>query len=520
VLLVGLGHRAHTADVRETFGFESYGGRVDDSLEVNIAAGTVRGMHDGDTRTWRGIPFAAPPVGERRLRAPGPVEPWSGVRNATRFGPVAPQDRKGPFAGASAGTPQSEDCLTLNVVAPPDHAGGLPVMVYIHGGAYGVGSPADSPFRGVNFARRGVIHVTLNYRLNAFGYLDFSEFGFDNNLGLRDQVAALEWVRDNIAAFGGDPANVTVYGESSGANAVTTLLTTPAAHGLFARAIAQSPPSNAVYRPDVTRQWAREFLQILGAEPGCEAEALRTATPAALVRAARLLFVRIPDEYPGDQVFSPVVDGEYLPEHPVEALRAGRGHPVPLIIGSNDREGTVFFGKRRILATTRSRMNGLLANSSAAAADLMRATYRLPRRRGAIDFAGDFAFWLPTYQIAEGHSTIAPTWMYRLDYAPPLLRAVGIGSTHGADLLTVFDRTRAWVGRLVTLLGGRGALASVGRRMQDYWLTYATDGTVDATWPRHDPEQRASLIFDNPDRVEYDTRSDRRAAWDQFIHLH
>jgi para-nitrobenzyl esterase len=493
---------------------------VDDSLDVQIAAGTVRGMPDGDTHTWRGIPFAAPPVGERRLRSPGPVEPWRGVRDATKFGPVAPQDRKGPFAGAAATTPQDEDCLTLNVVAPPAPATGLPVMVYIHGGAYGVGSPADSPFRGVNFARRGVVHVTFNYRLNAFGYLDFSEFGFDNNLGLRDQVAALEWVRDNIVAFGGDPGNVTVYGESSGGNAVTTLLTTPAARGLFARAIAQSPPSNAVYRPEVTRQWAREFLEILGARPGAESAALRDATPSQLVRAARLLFVRIPDEYPGDQVFSPVVDGEYLPEHPVEALRAGHGHPVPLIIGSNDREGSVFFGKRRILATTRARMNGLLANTSAAAADLMRATYRLPRRHGAIDFAGDFAFWLPTFQIAEGHSTIAPTWLYRLDYAPPLLRAVGIDSTHGADLLTVFDRTRSWVGRLVTLLGGRTAFAAVGRRMQDYWLTYATDGTVDAMWPRHDPQRRASLIFDNPDRVEYDSRSDRRAAWNQFIHLH
>jgi len=493
---------------------------MDDALHVHTRDGDVTGALDRGTRTWRGIPFAAAPIGDLRLRAPRPPQPWDGVRDATRFGPVAPQDRKGPFAGAAAGTPQSEDCLTLNVIAPLRPATGLPVMVYIHGGAYGVGSPADSAFRGVNFARRGVVHVTLNYRLNALGYLDFSEFGFDNNLGLRDQVAALEWVRDNIASFGGDPANVTVYGESSGGNAVTTLLATPAAAGLFARAIAQSPPSNAVYHPIMTRQWAREFLEILGAQAGNEANALRTATAAELVTAARLLFLRIPDQYPGDQAFSPVIDGEYLPEHPVEALRAGRGHPVPLIIGSNDREGSVFFGKRRILATTRSRVNGLLANTSAAAAELMRTTYRLPRRRGAIDFAGDFAFWLPTYQIAAGHSAIAPTWMYRLDYAPPLLKAVGIDSTHGADLLTVFGRTRSWVGRLTTLLGGGKALVALGNRMQDYWLNYATDGSVDDAWPRHDSTARASLIFDRPDRVEFDTRSDRRAAWDQFIHLH
>jgi para-nitrobenzyl esterase len=493
---------------------------VAESNEIATAGGIVRGIRDGQVRTWRGIPFAAPPVGDLRFRAPRPAAPWSGIRDASEFGPVAPQDREGPFSGADAATPRSEDCLTLNVIAPAEAATGMPVMVYIHGGAYSVGSPRDSAFRGVNFALRGIVHVTLNYRLNAFGYLDFSAYGADNNLGLRDQVAALEWVRDNIEAFGGDPGNVTVYGESSGANAVTTLLALPAARGLFARAIAQSPPSNAVYRSELTHEWAREFMEILGVAPGGEAEALRTASTESLVTAARLLFLRIPDEYPGDQVFSPVIDGEYLPEHPVEALRAGRGNPVPLIIGSNGREGSVFFGKRFILATSPSRIEGLLAGSSAEAAAQLREVYRMPRRRGRLDFGGDFAFWLPTYQIAAGHSAVAPTWMYRLDYATPLLKLLGIDATHGADLLTVFDRARSSVGRLTTLLGGRKALADLSERMQDYWVQFATNGSVDAAWPRHDASARASLIFDHPDRVEYDTRADRRRAWDEFIHLH
>jgi para-nitrobenzyl esterase len=491
-----------------------------DTLEITTSGGAVRGILVGTVREWRGIPFAAPPVGELRFRAPAPPPAWSGVRDASEFGPVAQQDRKGPFSGAEADTPRSEDCLSINVAAPAEPETRLPVMVYIHGGGYSVGSPRDTAFRGINFARRGVVHVTFNYRLNAFGYLDFSAYGADNNLGLRDQVAALEWVRDNIAAFGGDPANVTVYGESSGANAVTTLLALPAARGLFARAIAQSPPSNAVYRPDLTRAWAREFMEVLGVPAGGEAEALRTADAEALVTAARILFARVPDGYPGDQAFSPVIDGDYLPEHPVEALRAGRGHPVPLIIGSNDREGSVFFGKRFILATSASRIAGLLAGSSEEAAQQLRATYRLPKRRGRLDFGGDFAFWLPTYQIAAGHSSIAPTWMYRLDYAPPLLHLLGIDSTHGADLLTVFDRARTPVARLMTLLGGRRALAAVSDRMQDCWVRFATDGSVDPAWPQHDATTRASLIFDNPDRVENDGRADRRRAWDEFIHLH
>jgi para-nitrobenzyl esterase len=491
-----------------------------DDLELATANGTIRGIRVGDVREWRGIPFAAPPIGDLRFRAPAPATSWAGIRDASAFGPVASQDRKGPFSGAEAETPRSEDCLTINVAAPAQAGTGLPVMVYIHGGGYSVGSPRDTAFRGINFARRGIVHVTFNYRLNAFGYIDFSEFGADHNLGLRDQVAALEWIRDNIAAFGGDPANVTVYGESSGANAVTTLLALPAARGLFARAIAQSPPSNAVYRPELTRAWARELLQILGVRPGGEADALRTADAESLVTAARILFLRVPDEYPGDQPFSPVIDGDYLPEHPVEALRAGRGHPVPLIIGSNDREGSVFWGKRFILATSPSRINGLLGGSPVEAAATLRSVYRLPKRRGRLDFGGDFAFWLPTYQIAAGHSRIAPTWMYRLDYAPPLLHLVGIDSTHGADLLTVFDRANTPVAKLTTLLGGRAALAAVSERMQEYWLRYAIDGSVDVAWPQHDPERRASLIFDNPDRVENDTRADRRRAWDDFIHLH
>ncbi|HEY5321123.1 MAG TPA: carboxylesterase family protein, partial [Galbitalea sp.] len=327
-----------------------------DPLEVATGAGVVRGLRVRGALAWRGIPFAAAPVGGLRFRAPAAMAPWDTTLDATRFGPVAAQDRKGPFAGPPAGTPRSENCLTLNVLSPANSGGEpRPVMVYIHGGAYSVGAPRSVPDRGINFVRRGIVHVTFNYRLGAFGYLDFSGYGFDNNLGLRDQVAALEWVRDNIAAFGGDPGNVTVYGESSGGNAVTTLLATPSARGLFARAIAQSPPSNAVYWPSDTRAWAREFLELLGTEPGSARQALRSASTEDLVTAARLLFARIPDEYPGDQAFSPVVDGDFLPQHPLQAFRDGRAHPVPLMIGTNDREGSVFTGRRRILATTPSR---------------------------------------------------------------------------------------------------------------------------------------------------------------------
>nr|WP_255579530.1 carboxylesterase family protein [Cryobacterium sp. PAMC25264] len=218
--------------------------------ELHVTGGLVRGSRPvAGVQTWRGIPYAAPPVGALRFRAPEPVIPWRGVRDASRYGLVAAQDRGTQFKGVDRRTRMGEDCLTLNVQRPTDRpeADNLPVMVYIHGGGYTSGSSNDFTERSQAIVRSGgAIYVAINYRLGALGYLDFSRFStrsrlFESNLGLRDQVAALEWVQENIRAFGGDPRKVTVIGESAGGNAVVTLLATPAADGLFAQAIAQSP---------------------------------------------------------------------------------------------------------------------------------------------------------------------------------------------------------------------------------------------------------------------------------------
>ncbi|MGA1837684.1 carboxylesterase/lipase family protein [Herbiconiux sp. 11R-BC] len=526
---------APTRDPRETRATTRRPRSSDSSLDVEVTGGAVRGRMRRRLETWRGIPYAAPPIGALRFRAPQPVLPWEGVRDAAEFGPISMQSRDGNFIGASRSTPMSEDCLTINVIRPASPAVRLPVMVFVHGGAYSVGSSAEYPRNGETLVREGdVVYVSFNYRLGPLGYLDFTRYStperpLESNLGLRDQVAALEWVGDNIAAFGGDPGNVTLFGESAGANAVTTLMTTPAASGLFARAIAQSSPPNAIYLPEMAALWAEEFVELLtesidtdGVESTSDDIAGRVLADAAaseLVEACVALTLRTPDAHPGTIVLSPVIDGDFLPERPLDAFKEGRAHPVPLLIGTNDREGSLFTGRLDILATTPKRIRAIFARTKKGARKAIKAEYPgLPAKRPAADFGGDYAFWYPTVKVAERHSRYQPVHFYRFDIAPRLVRLAGFDATHGLELYAVFDRMHSWFGRTMTSLGGRRAFLATSRRMRAHWLSFARDGRVDdEAWPPYDETDRATLIFDTIDRVENDPRASRRLAWQAFV---
>jgi para-nitrobenzyl esterase len=473
---------------------------------------------------WRGIPYAT----AERLRAPEPAGPWTGVRDARDFGPVCPQDRQGQFAGPPTGVPMSEDCLSLNVMAPLEGEG-LPVIVWIHGGAYSVGSSREIRRQGEVLVHGGVLFVSMNYRLGALGWLDFTAYSpdFASNLGLRDQIAALDWVQANIRAFGGDPDNVTLMGESAGANAVTTLMTVPAAAGLFARAIAESPPPDAVYRRKVTAQWAEEYLELLSEVVDNQstdstsvedaAELLLAASVDDLVAATTRMQRRAPDQHPGTIALCPVIDGDLLPERPLKAFGAGRAHPVPLIIGTNDREGSLFRGRLDILATTPSRIRAIFARTPKKARKAVKAQYPgLPARRPAADFGGDYAFWYPTVKVAERHARFAPVYFYRFDIAPRLVRLAGFDATHGLEMWALFGLMDTRFGRAMGLLGGRLAFKRAGDRMRARWLAFARDGAV-PDWPPYTSRRRRTLIIDREDRVEDDPRSERRTAWQEFV---
>ena len=480
---------------------------------------------------WRGIPYAAPPTGPLRFRAPMPAPSWQGVRDASQFGPVAPQDRRGQFTGPPTSVPMSEDCLTLNVMAPATGTS-LPVIVWIHGGAYSVGSSREVRQQGEALVHDGAIFVSLNYRLGALGWLDFSAFStperrFENNLGLRDQVAALEWVRENIREFGGDPGNVTLMGESAGANAVTTLMTVPAARGLFARAIAESPPPDAVYRQAVTSQWAEEYLELLSETVDNQStdstshedagDLLVSASVNDLVVATTKLQRSAPDRHPGTLALCPVIDGDFLPERPLKAFGAGRAVPVPLLIGTNDREGSLFRGRLDILATTPPRIRAIFARTPKKSRKAVKAQYPgLPARRAAADFGGDYAFWYPTLKVAERHSRHAPVHFYRFDIAPRVVRWAGLDATHGLEMFALFDLMDTRFGRALGLLGGRLAFKRAGERMRGHWLAFARDGVIPG-WPVYTPGKRRTLIIDREDRIEEDPWSERRRAWQEFV---
>ena len=510
-----------------------------DDLEAATTAGVVRGRRAGgrgersdggsrrdDLRTWRGIPYAAPPVGPRRWRAPAPVEPWEGVRETVEFGPVPPQDRGGEFVGAGRHTPMGEDCLTLNVVAPAAPEGPLPVMVWFYGGAFVVGASSSPTYRGYDLVRSGdVVYVSVNYRLGALGYLDFSahstpERPIESNLGLRDQIAALEWVRDNIAAFGGDPDRVTVFGESAGAISVTTLMTVPSARGLFHRAIAQSAAPGVAYSHERAAGWADRYARDLGVVAGRPdddpVDLLETASTEELLAAARR-FRRVADETPGVLLTAPVVDGDLIPEAPLDAFAAGRAHPVPLIIGTNDTEGRLFElpGLRLDLLVSDERADAVFAATQPELREQVLAAYRgTPHRR---DLGGDYLFWYPSVQLMEAHAAAGnPVYAYRYDLAPRLLRLLGLDAMHGMELYSVFGLADSRGGKVLTMLGGRGALRAASRRIVRDWTAFAHTGAPAGTWPRYTAATRLTRIIDSQDRIEGDPRRDRRLAWQGY----
>ena len=495
----------------------------DRTIRVTIDSGIIEGFTADGVHRWRSIPFASPPVGRLRLRAPAPVQPWPGVRYCHGFTYCAPQQRRYTLLGVGKYQPMSEDCLTVNVVAPEAPSDEpLPVMFFIHGGGYILGSSATPIYDGASMVRRGCVFVSVNYRLGALGCMDLSalstpEYPIEDNLFLRDLVMALQWVRDNVAVFGGDPDNVTIFGESAGAHAVATLLATPAAKGLFTQAIAESPASGLAGPPDVAAAFADDFVGVLGVEPRDAAAAVMASPPRELVDALDKLMTRGMKEMRGAFVVGPTFGTEYLPEDPVRAMQDGTAHRVPLIVGTNADEGRLFTRFLQLLPMTEPAIDLLLADSDVESRDRITKAYPgYPSPSACIRLGGDFAFGSAAWQIAAAHSRHVPTFVYRYDYAPRTFHWSGLGATHATELLAVFDVYRTRFGSLMTAAADRRSARRVSNDVQSRWRAFSRTGLPGEGWPQYTADQRAVMIFDRHSRLEYDPNADRRRAWEGF----
>jgi para-nitrobenzyl esterase len=482
------------------------------STVVQTASGLLRGTTEGGVNVWRGIAYAEQPVEGRRFLAPAPLEPWTGVRDAVEHGPLPPQGRS--FVGGGRDDPKIRDeaCLTVTVWSP-DVTGPLPVMVWIPGGAFVYGAGQLQLYNGSRLAANGnVVVVNVTYRLGVFGGFELGDLGpgFDDNLCLRDQLAALAWVRDNIAAFGGAPDQVTVFGESAGATSVLALLACPAADGLFGRAIAQSPALPLIADRETRARQARRFVEQLGVGVG----ELKQLPQRALRRAAGVLQAESAAQSPV-LAFGLTHGVELLPHHPIEAARVGAVSGVPLIIGTNSHEASMFaWVKPPMLPTTRETVDAYFDRTAPEAKARVLASYPdHPRRRALVAIGSDAMFGAPAWAFADAYSAHGPTYAYRFDHTTWTLRVLGLGATHGSEIVHIQHSYSSYLGRKLHPLGRR-VQPKVGRRMQRTWVNFATRG-LDADWPRYDTEHRRTrVIRSTRDDTVADPDGVRRSAWE------
>jgi len=488
---------------------------------VRLGDGIIRGETRSGVSAFLGIPYAAAPFGANRMLPPQPVPAWTGERDATMFGCTVP---KGDYPPQYASLfPEivipGEDCLNLNVWTPDAGAAGLPVLVWIHGGSFMNGSGSVGAYDGAAFARDGVVCVTINYRLAAEGFL-FLDDGIAN-LGLLDQLAALRWVQENIAAFGGDPGRVTVAGESAGAMSVTTLLSMPLADGLFGQAIAQSGAGAHTLTKDEGRTVAGYLADALGVP--AERDALRAIPLEKLVQAASDLVVEVqtaPDPARWGQLtlsllpFAPTVDGSVLPAAPLTSIAAGQGGNVPLMIGSNREEARLFLVAASTIDLIDEPTLAAVAGAYGLSGDAVAVYQRNRPGASAGDVLAavitDWFFRIPPIRVAEARaaSGAGRTWMYRFDHPEPQDNR-RFGACHAAEVPFVFDTaTREELRPLI----GDAPSQAVADQTHRAWVDFITRG--DPGWAAYDTTRRTTGLLSDTITPTDDPDADERVLWD------
>lgn len=495
---------------------------------VETTSGRIRGATVAAIHGFKGIPYGAPTGGRNRFRPPLKPEPWAGVRECVAYGFSSPQPTRGMSGlqtiingeAQARSEPESEDCLYLNVWTPEPGAGGKrPVLFWCHGGGFTMGSGSSGFYHGRNLARRGdAVIVTVNHRLGPLGYcylgdLAGAEYATSGNAGMLDLVAALEWVRDNIAAFGGDPGNVTIFGESGGGAKVSALLAMPAAVGLFHRAIVQSGPGLSMMPRERANRQAEKLLRALDI-PTSQAERL-SSVPLERLFAANTEVNRNPL-----RGWRPVVDGQALPRHPFTPTAPVISASIPLLIGTNKDEATLFLLADQELPSLDEA--GLLARArefAGAHADELIAAYRRASPQASpgglfASMAGDRMMRIHSITLAERKHAqgAAPVFLYLFTWETPALRG-RLKSCHALEIPFVFDN----IARGGAFTANCPQCQGLADTMSEAWLAFARDGVPAArglpTWPAYTPAERATMIFDIPCRLAHDPDGEIRQTW-------
>jgi para-nitrobenzyl esterase len=506
-------------------------GRAGAGVRIDTAQGRIAGLQLDGHQAFLGIPFAKAPDGTRRFCAPQAPEAWSGVRAATAFGYSAIQGTH-PVPGMAASGPRDENCLFLNVYTPAADGSKRPVLFWIHGGGFTLGSGSEPLYNGAPLALRGdIVVVSIHYRLGALGYLYLGAHGGDAwgataNAGQLDQIAALEWVRDNIAVFGGDPGNVTIAGESAGSMAAATLLAMPAARGLFRRAILQSGAANRIGTVETGAKVAAAVLEQLGIGPK-DAAKLRELPTDAILK-AQLAVAGLG----AGMAFAPIVDGKTVPEQPLAAVTRGAASDIELIIGSNRDEMKLFnasvprepIDERTLI----ERLSKVLPKRAAPHVQELIAVYRKSRTATKLPstnldlldaIQGDEMFRIPSIRLAEAQRLHQPrTYMYLFVFESPARRG-SLGACHALELPFVFGTLDA---PTQDKFAGKGPdVERLSAQMMDAWLGFTRAGEPGhrdiGPWQPYDELQRATMLFGRTCAIENAPFDAERAAWDGVI---
>lgn len=497
------------------------------SATVSTRYGKLEGEEQDGLLVFRGVPFAAAPVGARRWLPPEPPASWPGVRDARRFGPVAPQNPVllDALAAMKVEGQQDEDCLNLNVWTPAADGGRRPVMVWIHGGGFTIGSGSQVIYDGSVLARRGdTVVVTINYRMGALGFLRLNDvtngrIPSTGNEGMLDQIAALRWVRDNIAEFGGDPGNVTIFGESAGGMSVGALMAMPQARGLFHKAIPQSGACNTAASVECANRVAERLLAKLGIA-AADTEAIRALSAERLLKALLLADGRTPDPELG-MAYQPVVDGTLLPRPAIEMVAEGSAQAVAVMVGSNLEEWKLFavmdpavrqLDKEGLARRMSRRLTADFADPVIDAYEKARAQRGAPTAAPELLSAieTDRVFRMPGVRLAEVQGRREPrVYNYLFTWRSPAMRGA-LGACHALELGFVFGTNH--LPGMTAFAGAGEAVERLAREIQDAWLGFARSG--DPGWPPYTEARRATMLFGETSGAENAPLEAERRAWE------